>query len=48
MIILILENNKELIRKEDINCLETLASLLRLARNEKSLFDTISKKYLIS
>jgi hypothetical protein len=44
MIILILQNNKNLAKKEDIYCLESLDSLYKLAKNEKSLFDPISKK----
>lgn len=44
--ILILTNNKSLIKNEDVYCLETLGNLLKLARNDKTLFEPISKKYL--
>ena len=36
--------NKEIIKSEDFYCLETLGSLLKLAKNEKTLFDAINKK----
>jgi hypothetical protein len=44
MLILILQNNKNLIKTEDIYCLETLGGLLRLSKNEKSLFEPMIKK----
>ncbi len=42
---MILQNNKNLVKSEEINCLDTLGNILRLAKNEKSLFDPIAKKY---
>lgn len=44
MMILILSNNKTIIKKEDVYCLETLGNLLKLARNDKNLFEPITKK----
>ncbi len=47
MLILVLDSNKDIVRYEDIYCLETLASLLKMGKNEKTLFETINKKYNI-
>ena len=44
MMILVLQNNKELLKNEDISCLSTLESLLKYAKNDKTLFGPISKK----
>jgi hypothetical protein len=40
----ILQNNKNLVKTEDIFCLETLENLLNVSKNEKSLFNPIVKK----
>lgn len=44
MIILILQNNKSIIKSDDIYCLETLENVLKLAKNDKTLYDSITKK----
>ena len=40
----VLHNNKSLIQKEDISCIEPLANLLTLSKNNKNLFTPILKK----
>lgn len=44
MLILVLENNKDIVKNENIYCLDTLAGLLKVARSEKNLFDSVVKK----
>ena len=44
MMILILQNNKNIIKNDDIYYLEPLENLLQLAKNDKVLFESISKK----
>jgi hypothetical protein len=44
MIILILQNNKNLLKIEDLYCLKTLESIMKLAKNEKTLNAPIAKK----
>jgi hypothetical protein len=46
MLILVLQNNKNVSKSDDIYCLSTLDKLFKLAKNEKSLFESISKKYI--
>ena len=40
----VLHNNKSLIQKEEISCIEPLANLLTLSKNNKNLFTPILKK----
>jgi hypothetical protein len=44
MLISILQNNKNIVKSEDIYFLDTLGNLLKLAKNDKTLFDPIAKK----
>ena len=44
MIILILQNNKTLVKTESLLCLETLDKIVKLAKHEKTLFDPILRK----
>jgi hypothetical protein len=44
MLILILQNNKTLIKNEDLLCLETLTKLISLAKQDKVLFDSLIRK----
>ena len=44
MLILILQNNKNLTKVDDLDCLNTLEKIFKLAKNEKSLFESISRK----
>jgi hypothetical protein len=44
MLILILQNNKNLTKNDDLDCLNTLEKIFKLAKNEKSLFESISRK----
>jgi hypothetical protein len=45
--ILILTNNKSILKEEELNYLDTLVKLFKLAKNEKNLFLTIVKKYIL-
>jgi hypothetical protein len=45
MLILILQNNKNISKADDLLCLDTLAKIFKLAKQEKSLFESISRKY---
>jgi hypothetical protein len=42
--ILVLQNNKSISKSDDIYCLSTLDKLFKLAKNERSLFESISKR----
>merc|ERR1712032_1119218 len=44
MLILILQNNKTLIKTEDLLCLDTLTKMTTLAKHDKVLFDSILRK----
>jgi hypothetical protein len=44
MMILILSNNKTIVKSEELDCLDTLVKLFKLAKNDKNLFLTIVKK----
>ena len=44
MLILILQNNKTLIKTEDLLCLDTLTKMASLAKHDKVLFDSILRK----
>ena len=44
-IILILSNNKDLIKGEDIYIVESLLYLFKLSKHDKVMFESISKKY---
>merc|ERR1712032_993217 len=44
MLILILQNNKKLIKTEDLLCLDTLTKMTTLAKHDKVLFDSILRK----
>ena len=44
MLILILQNNKTLIKTEDLLCLDTLTKMTSLAKHDKVLFDSILRK----
>ena len=44
MLYTVISNNKELIAKEDLLCVETLLNLLSVAKNEKNLYVPITKK----
>lgn len=45
MLILVLQNNKTVSKSEDVYCLTTLDKIFKLAKNDKTLFESISKKY---
>jgi hypothetical protein len=44
MMILVMQNNKEIAKKQNLFCLESLESLFKLAKNDKTMFAPISKK----
>jgi hypothetical protein len=44
MLLLILQNNKTLVKTENLLCLETLDKIVKLAKKEKTLFDPILRK----
>lgn len=44
MLILILQNNKNLVKTENLLCIETLEKMVKLAKQEKTLFDPILRK----
>jgi hypothetical protein len=44
MMILILSNNKSIVKSEQLDCLDTLIKLFKLAKNDKNLFLVIVKK----
>lgn len=44
MVILILQNNKNLSKTDDLLCLDTLNKIINLAKNEKTYFDPILRK----
>lgn len=44
MMILILQNNKNLLKNEDLYCFKTLESLMKVAKNDKTLYAPITKK----
>ncbi|MCQ2821394.1 MAG: hypothetical protein MJ252_29390 [archaeon] len=44
MLLLVLQSNKQLIKEEDFLCVDTLLSLVSVAKGEKSLYEPMIKK----
>jgi hypothetical protein len=44
MLILVLQNNKSILKADDVFCISSLEKLFKLAKNDKSLFESISRK----
>lgn len=47
MLYYILQNNKSIVKTDNLNCMAMLDMLAKLSRNEKTLFDPMMRKYLI-